>query len=320
VITLRAKARLDELNDFESAPSPYRHGATAPLGDWVWENKWGLTVDEAEQALGFIQSAPGLQARGVHSHVGRHYGYACQYVAALPGLVRWIAAVRDRTGWTPDFLNLGGGWAQESDPVMRGPGSRHGAGGHPELWDHPRGPIEEIAAQVCGRLRELLADARLAITGLELEPGRYIVTDAVVLLARVVSVKAQPGAATYVNVDASVAHFPIAEVQDLDNIIVIADRAGLPGVSSDIAIVGPSCFEDLLAWGRPIPAGIRSGDVLAFLDAGACADSYSGTTNALPRPAVVLVGDGQAEVVKRRETVQDIFARDSIPARLWRPL
>ncbi|HEY7144500.1 MAG TPA: hypothetical protein VH637_09650 [Streptosporangiaceae bacterium] len=317
VLTLRSKPRLDELNEFRSVASPYRMGAEIPLGDWVLDNKWGLTVAEAAQALRLIEAAPELDARGVHSHVGRHYGYGRQYVAAVPGLVRWIAELRDQSGWTPSWINLGGGWATEDDPVLRGAGSRREAGGHPEMWDHPRGPIEEIAGEVCARLRECLAGARLSGQAIELEPGRYIVTDAVLLLATVVSVKDQPGIARYVNVDASVAHFPVPELQDSANPVLTAGPAGQP-LPGPAAIVGPSCFEDLLSWGRPLPA-LAAGDVIAFLGAGACADSYSATTNAIPRPAVVLVSGDQAEVIKRRETIEDIFSRDHVPERLWQP-
>jgi diaminopimelate decarboxylase len=316
VLTLRSKPSLDELNLYRSVASPYRMGAEIPLGDWILDNKWGLTIEEACEALRIINSAPELQARGVHSHVGRHYGFGPQYVAAVPGLVRWIAAVRDRTGWAPDWVDLGGGWAAEDDPVLRGPGSQRQAGGHPELWQHPRGPIEEIAADVCTELRRRLAEASLDIPALEIEPGRYIVTDAVILLARVTSVKNQPGIARYINVDASVAHFPIPELQDAAIPVVLAEREADPQ-DDQAAIVGPSCFEDLLSWGQRLPA-MQPGDLVAFFEAGACADAYSATTNAIPRPAVVLICGDRAELIKRRETVQDIFSRDQIPARLWR--
>jgi len=315
VLTLRSKPRLDELNDYRSVASPYRMGAEIPLGDWVWDNKWGLTLEEACEAVRLIEAAPELDARGVHSHVGRHYGYTPQYVAAVPGLVRWIAELRDQTGWAPAWVNLGGGWAMEDDPVLRGPGSQRLAGGHPEMWAHPRGPIEEIAGEVCAELRRRLAEANLDVPVIELEPGRYIVTDAVLLLSRVVSVKNQPGIARYINVDASVAHFPIPELQDAANPVVVVDRLAEP-LDGATAIVGPSCFEDLLSWGRPLPV-LEAGDLIAFLGAGACADSYSATTNAIPRPAVVLVADDRADLIKRRETIQDIFNRDQIPERLW---
>jgi diaminopimelate decarboxylase len=183
------------------------------------------------------------------------------------------------------------------------------------MWGHPRGPIEEIAAEVCAELHRRLAEAHLDVPALELEPGRYIVTDAVLLLSRVVSIKNQPCIARYVNVDASVAHFPIPELQDAVNPVVVVDRLAEP-IDDATAIVGPSCFEDLLSWGRPLPA-LNAGDLIAFLGAGACADSYSATTNAIPRPAIVLVAGDRIDLIKRRETVLDIFSRDQIPERLW---
>jgi diaminopimelate decarboxylase len=315
VVSLRAKPVMPELNAFRSVASPYREGREVPLGDWVLENKWGLTADEAAEAVAVARDLGDIELRGVHSHVGRHYGYTAQYGAMIPGLVAWVAELRDRTGFAPTAIDIGGGWAHPGDPVLRGPASAAEAGGHPELWDDPRGTIEELAAVVCGALRERLDAAGLEVETLELEPGRFIVSDAALLLGRVVSVKDQPGIATYVNVDASVAHFPLPELADSANRVVIADRADQPLVDG-CAIVGPSCYEDLLGWGRALPAA-KAGDVLAFFDAGACADAYAANTNAIPRPAVVMVRGSECAVVRRRETIGDVFARDALPPWSW---
>ncbi len=76
-----------------------------------------------------------------------------------------------------------------------------------------------------------------------------------------------------------------------------------------------SCGFDVLAPQARLPE-LAPGDVLAFLDTGAYQDACASNFNGLPRPATVLVHGGEAEVVKRAETVADVFARDVVPERL----
>ena len=137
------------------------------------------------------------------------------------------------------------------------------------------------------------------------------------LLATVGPVKHQPGVGgeTWVNVDASVAHFPLPEFMDSRHEVFVAGRAAADP-SQHSAIVGPSCYEDLLAWGRPLPR-MERGDVIAFLDAGGYSDAFASNVNVIPRPAAVLVSGSRAEVIKRRETAMDIFARDRLPGQLY---
>src|SRR6476659_1470632 len=80
-------------------------------------------------------------------------------------------------------------------------------------------------------------------------------------------------------------------------------------------LVGISCGFDVLAADERMDA-VEPGDVLAFLGTGAYQDAASSNFNALPRPATVLVRGAQAELVKRRETAAEVFARDLVPARL----
>src|SRR2546422_9633683 len=76
-----------------------------------------------------------------------------------------------------------------------------------------------------------------------------------------------------------------------------------------------SCGFDMLGSDVLLPE-VKPGDVIAFLDTGAYQDASSSNFNALPRPATVLVCDDTAEVVKRAETVADVFRRESVAARL----
>jgi diaminopimelate decarboxylase len=96
--------------------------------------------------------------------------------------------------------------------------------------------------------------------------------------------------------------------------VVAASRADAPAATR-ADVVGMSCGFDVLAPQARLPE-LAAGDVLAFLDTGAYQDACASNFNGLPRPATVLVRGGEAEVVKRAETVADVFARDVIPDRL----
>jgi diaminopimelate decarboxylase len=302
---VRAKPSYEELERYQSVPSPYRHGRHVGLGTWIADNKWGLTVDEAVEVVRVAQQDERVDLAGVHTHVGRHYAEQGMFDAAVPGLVRWLAGVRDATSWAPRRLDLGGGFAHDRDPLFLG------SAGVPEQRITP---IAEVAASLCATLRSALESAGLPLPELELEPGRFLVTSAGVLLATVGPIKRQGELGTWVNVDASVAHFPGPEMTENRHEVVLVERASAPEGERQ-AIVGPSCWEDLLAYDQRLPA-LAPGDVIAFLDAGAYAESYGGNVNAIGRPANVLVSGAIAEEIKRRETVQDVFARDLIPARL----
>ncbi len=98
---------------------------------------------------------------------------------------------------------------------------------------------------------------------------------------------------------------------------VVANKADQPdAMTADL--VGHSCFADQIVLGARLPA-VVPGDVIALLDTGAYQESSASNFNALARPATVLVSGSQADVVRRAETVQDVYSRDLVPARMLRP-
>lgn len=96
--------------------------------------------------------------------------------------------------------------------------------------------------------------------------------------------------------------------------VVVADRADAPAsITADV--VGHSRFADLLVPAAELPE-VQRGDVVALLGTGAYQESSASNFNALARPGTVLVCGSQADVIRRAETQQDVWARDTIPARL----
>jgi diaminopimelate decarboxylase len=95
---------------------------------------------------------------------------------------------------------------------------------------------------------------------------------------------------------------------------IVAGKADAPATQT-ADIVGISCGFDVIVHQTSLPE-VGPGDVLAFLDTGAYQDACSNNFNALPRPATVLVHGREAEIIKRAETVEDVFHRDVVPDRL----
>lgn len=249
---------------------------------------------------------------GAMVHFARHTASPDAWGAMARAFVGTVARLSEAWGgWVPEELDLGGGLPTPRDPTGRLL-SRLSA----RTDDAP--PLETFADHITGGLREELQVRGLPITGvgLEIEPGRGLYADAGVHLATVRHVKREtaPEPRTWIEVDSSEAFLPDSLIEHNRWRVIVADHADEePSILADV--VGRSCGFDVMAPRVALPE-IEAGDVIAFLDTGAYQDAASSNFNAMPRPATVLVRGDRAEVVKRAETVEDVFRRDAIPARL----
>ena len=241
-----------------------------------------------------------LRLRGLHLHVSRLRPTPEAFELAAELIAGCIAELRDRFGWEPELLDFGGGFPHERDPESGEASSSHAVG-----------TPEEYAEAVTSTLRTALAARSLAEPHLLLEPGRRLVSNATVLLTRVGVVKRLPsGSTTWVNVDASTNHTPRVPLQGYYYEIVHATDGDEHG-EQEVSVVGPTCTVDLLGE-RSLPP-VEPGDLLAVLDVGGYAEVLSSQFNLLPRPATVLVSGGEADVIRRRETLDDLLATQAVP-------
>jgi diaminopimelate decarboxylase len=182
----------------------------------------------------------------------------------------------------------------------------------------PPPTIEDFARVVTATLRRELRRHGVDTTGVRLqtEPGRWLYGDTAVHLARVKVVKRQTRPIPYAWVLTDTTYFFLAggTFEHSRFPYLAVDRADAPRtLAADI--VGHSCFADIIVLGGHLPE-VEPGDVIAFLETGAYQESSSSNFNALPRPASILVHGGDAEVIKRAETIADVWSRDEIPERL----
>ncbi len=238
------------------------------------ESKFGLAPDAAEREVERAQEL-GLEVEGVHIHVGSQLGRVDESVLAL----KRVLAFLERLRWRPRVLDLGGGL-----------GVRHNRD-------------EELPsiADFVGPLVELIPEG----ISLILEPGRSLVGRAGVTLYRVGSVK-ESGGVTYAAIDGGMSDNPRPQLYGARYEALLANRADeLP--SGVYRVAGKHCESgDVLIEAAELPEP-RPGDVLAVPATGAYTLALGSTYNGVPRPAVVLVTDGAARLIRRRETVEDLL-------------
>jgi diaminopimelate decarboxylase len=238
------------------------------------ESKFGLAPDAAEREVERAREL-GLEVEGVHVHVGSQLGRTDESVLALERVLGFL----ERLAWQPRVLDLGGGL-----------GVRHNR--------------EEELPSVAEFVRPL-AERVPAGVSLILEPGRSLVGRAGVTLYRIGSVK-ESGGVAYAAIDGGMSDNPRPQLYGARYEALLANRAGeLPrGV---YRIAGKHCESgDVLIEAAELPAP-RPGDVLAVPATGAYTLALGSTYNGVPRPAAVLVADGQARLMRARETVDDLL-------------
>jgi diaminopimelate decarboxylase len=246
-------------------------------------SKFGLTPDDALEAL---RRAPEIE--GLHVHIGSQL----RDLQAAFRTVRWFAAfaarARDELGWSLATLDLGGGLGVAATP------------------DEHELSIPVFVNGLLGELDRELAENGIPAPQVVLEPGRSLTARAGVTLYTVGSVKHSADGTAYVAVDGGMSDNPRPALYGARYTALLANRADEEPAAT-FTIVGKHCESgDLLIDAVQLPEPLR-GDLLAVPATGAYTLAMSSTYNALPRPAAVLVTGGEARVIRRRETIDDLL-------------
>jgi diaminopimelate decarboxylase len=299
--TARVRLRLRPDYDGLDTPSDFDPSVTVRAG--AHRYKPGIPLEQAGDLARRALGTPGVELAGLMAHLGRHSADPEVWRGMAASVAAAVARVSAEAGtWRPAELDVGGGYPAPRDPIRA----------------EPAPPIEDIAAAVTSGLRDGLHAAGIDPAGirLEAEPGRSLYADTGIQLTTVRHVKAQaaPVPMRWVETDTTEMFMADLLIEHARFELVAASRAGAaPEQTADV--VGMSCGFDLLVPDARLPA-LEPGDVLAFLDNGAYQDACASNFNGLPRPGTVLVSGADAEWIKRPETVEDVFARDTIPERL----
>ena len=253
-------------------------------------SKFGLPPEQALEAIAASQQA-GLDVAGLHVHIGSQLLETEAALASVDRLASFSATARTQLGWTPAVVDLGGGL-----------GVRYV---HEEL--PPR--IEDFVSALIGRLQREWSRHELLLPKLVFEPGRSLVGSAGTTLYRVGAVKQASETTTYVAIDGGMSDNPRPQLYGARHSALLANRAE-ERAAGDYVVCGKHCESgDVLIQGIRLPEP-RRGDVLAVPATGGYTLGMGSNYNAVPRPAAVLVRKGEARLIRRRETIEDLLALD----------
>ena len=260
------------------------------------DSKFGFDPDQLEPVLRRLKTCAWACVTGLHAHIGSqifelnpHRDLAAVMADALQLALELGHPIRD--------LNVGGGlgirYVQSDDPPTI------------DAW------IQVVAEAVVKACRE----RDLALPRLLCEPGRSLVASSGVTLYKLGSRKEVPGVRTYISVDGGMSDNPRPITYQSLYTAFLADRPQAEATES-ITLAGKHCESgDVLLKDLALPPSV-SGDVLVVLATGAYNASMSSNYNRIPRPAAVLVHDGIADVIQRRESSEDLLRYDNLPTRL----
>jgi diaminopimelate decarboxylase len=249
--------------------------------------KFGIAFPQALEVYRQAKGMPNIELTGIDFHIGSQITDTQPYADAVARLVDMVSALKTE-GIELEHIDLGGGLGiryRDESPVT--------------------------PQQYAQAVLPLLAKLPHRIV---LEPGRYLVGNAGVLLTRVEHLK-QGAQKRFAIVDAAMNDLIRPALYDAYQHAVPVRARATPAQLYDI--VGPVCESgDFLGLERPL--AIAEGDLLAVLGAGAYGFSMSSNYNSRPRAAEVLVDGDRAHLIRQRESVESLFALESIPDLLTR--
>lgn len=257
------------------------------------DSKFGTAI-ETGQAMEIVKKALALgnvKLCGFHCHVGSQIFESQPFTDASEIMLRFIADVRDKLGYTAETLNLGGGL-----------GVRY-------TKDDPEIDYGEKIKEVAEILNNQCEKFGLPVPKILMEPGRSLVADAGMTLYTVGSVKEITGYKNYVSIDGGMTDNPRYTLYESPYTVVLASRAN--DQKDYTATVAGRCCEsgDLIQENVKMPKPTR-GEILAVLTTGAYNYSMASNYNRVGRPPVVMLNSEQDYIAVRRETFKDICALD----------
>jgi diaminopimelate decarboxylase len=260
------------------------------------DSKFGFDPDQLEQVLRQLAGCGWGRLIGLHAHIGSQI-FEIQPHRDLAAVMADALQLARSLGHPVSDLNVGGGL-----------GIRYVASDDPPS-------IDAWVAAVAGAVAEACRERGLELPRLLCEPGRSLVATAGVTLYAIGSRKQIPGIRTYLSVDGGMSDNPRPITYQSQYTALLADRPEAEA-SETVTVAGKHCESgDVLLRDAALPPA-TSGEILAVLATGAYNASMGSNYNRIPRPAAVLVHDGQADLVQRREQPDELLRYDVLPARL----
>ncbi len=263
------------------------------------DTKFGFNIADgaAEEAVRFCLGH-NLKLVGYHCHVGSQLLDAGAQISGGEILAQFSVAMRDRHGFSPEIINVGGGLGVRYTDA-----------------DEPM-DVEAYCRAIVSGMRAVLEPAGLHPTLCQ-EPGRSLIAESGVTLYRVGVRKTVPspklGERTYLCVDGGLSDNPRPVMYGSKYTV----RSFRSGPTAPFTISGKHCETDMLFEQVPLPESIEAGDLVQVLTTGAYNASMANNYNRYPRPATALIREnGEFDLVQRRDSWEEMFARETVPGDL----
>lgn len=259
------------------------------------ESKFGLWEEELIQAYAIAQRAR-VERFGIHMHIGSGILDPEPYVLAVEKLLKIAKRVHDEVDIDFEFIDIGGGFGVPYKPEDK------------EL------DLSEFSTKVVSMFKGKVKEYGLGKPFLFVEPGRYLVCDASILLTAVNTVKVTPSR-KFVGVDAGFNTLVRPAMYGSYHPLLVANKLDKADKET-YDVVGPICESgDIIAKDRQLPQ-IEEGDLMAVLNAGAYGFSMSSQYNSRPRAAEVMVRQSKPVIVREREQLKDLLSTQRVQGEL----
>lgn len=257
------------------------------------DSKFGVALETGE-ALDIIKKAvktENINYCGIHCHIASQVFDVKPFCDAAEVMMDFIKVIKDETGADTNELNLGGGF-----------GVAYTEGETSVNYEIFMEAVSEV-------IHKKAEEHGVILPFILMEPGRSIVASAGITLYTIGGIKEIPNIRTYVSVDGGMSDNPRYILYQSEYTFCVANKVSEPKTET-VTIAGKCCESgDLLGEGVKLQKA-EIGDTLAVLTTGAYNYSMASHYNRIPNPAVLMVKDGKARVIVKRETYEDIIKND----------
>ncbi len=270
-------------------PHTHRHTTTGIL-----DSKFGfpLTTGQAETAVACAMSASNLSLVGFHFHLGSPIPDTSPYQLAIDLTLRFAGEMEAKHNLHLEEFSPGGGFAVKY------------------TLDHTTPGTADYAEAIASKLTSMVSELGLACPTCVIEPGRGIAGQAGVALYTVGAIKEIPRMRKYVCIDGGMGDNVRPALYEAKYEAVVANRLD-EEETTKVTIAGRYCESaDILVQGVTV-APVSSGDIIAIPVSGAYSIPMASNYNMVPRPAIIMVKDSKARLIRKRESYRDLMALDS---------
>ena len=260
------------------------------------DSKFGFDPNQLDEVFAFVSQQECLNFVGFHAHIGSQIFERQPHQDLGAVMVQWIKKAA-KYSLKISELNVGGGlgirYTESDDPPS----------------------IDEWVQTICHGVKDACVAENLPLPKLLCEPGRSLVGSACITAYTIGSSKVIPEIRTYIAVDGGMSDNPRPITYQSVYRAVVANKMSAP-ITQTVTVAGKHCESgDIVIKNATLPT-TNPGDILVVMATGAYNYSMASNYNRLPRPAAVLVNQGEANLILQRETYQDLIRQDRLPERL----